>query len=385
MMKREFLLANLKNGFRIIPALLLLTAAFTKISNPLAFANELDDYNLPLGIDLKTIATLFLPFLESFLGIFLLCTARRWVSVAAIFLLTVFSAGILWGLPDGYLQKCGCLGPENLSPAIALLKNGVVIALLITALVQKKGENKFGNNWGALSLILGGVMPSITPLLLLFAAVGLSALWQGKKQVVYSGIGLLFGLGYHLLSLPLLLLPVVAFLFYILPLTGKRESRLAPFMISTIVLGVTFFHLIYPPPSSSVNILLYPGQIWSEQVCLIDSIQKDNQGRSIIIFLDPDCEECRLWLPMMKSIARRKNLPPVTGITTQTEEKIRAYQKRENISFPILPTDLENYENFVKRTPLMIVLKSDTISHVFSQGTLPPPDILEKELAKDDE
>ena len=367
----------------IPPALLFIAAALSKAADPIAFLYELADYGFNLPMDFEALLALLLPPLEGLLGVTLLFGRNRWAALGAILLLLIFSVGIITGLPDGYLQRCGCLGPENLAPGITIAKNLLAIILLAAGF---KGNPRWARNrnyWGSFAFVAAACWADVSLLLMIYGLGALLAALDGKKHLPLYLIGLGLGWCFYLFELPLLLLPCLGTFYYLIKIESNPYIMRTAILVCFSLLVITFTNLVQPPSPEAEPPFFQTGQPWPQQLIPSYQLPADRENRTLVVLLSPDCDACRLWLPLAASISQRSELPPLVGLAPESPEKIRAYRRRETISFPILSVDSRIFDRAVERTPLLVFVEHDTVHRVFTEGRLPPPSSI-KEIVFDE-
>jgi hypothetical protein len=374
-------LAPLKLILQRLPAFLLITAAFAKAVNPTGFLYELSDYDLPLPLDLELGLVLLLPFIEVLLGMMILLRPSRLAVMAAIVLLLVFSLSIVLGLPGGYLQKCGCLGAENLDPVLALLKNGTALLFLVLSLKFSCRQPVRLNIWGSLALVAGAFcQESLLISVIVFVVTGWAIKEKGWKiflVLLGFGVGLCFGY----LHLPLLLLPLLAMAFSFIEADSLRKLRAPVLSVSFILLLITGWHLILPrQPQHSFRFQLE--QPIPDQLISSADITENDEGWTLVALLAPECDLCRLWLPEVISLGRREGLPPLVGVAPGSRIKVKTFSQREQIPFPVFPVAASVFESFVEETPQLLLVKSGTLRYAFPDGRLPRASQIENILTE---
>lgn len=374
---------QLINSFTILPALLLISAAIAKAIDPSGFLFELADYDFSLPIDFEAGLALGLPVIEMMLGMLLLTGRSRRVIIAAMLLLLVFSSSILIGLPNGYLQRCGCLGAENLNPVFALMKNVVALLFLTLSLKYNREADRRWNVWGALAMIAGAFSLE-NPFILFIPAVALIVIVLiGGKPFFLVLLGLGLGLGFRYLHIPLLLLPILA-TFYAFIHVERVPGRIAiSLLVSFALLIITAGQLVFPsPPQSSSRFHL--NEPWPDQLIAIADLPVDDDGRSLVVMINPDCDLCRLWLPVAKSLAHPSGLPPLVGLAPGNPIRNEAFCQRERIVFPVLSIAPAIFERYAENTPLLLLIESGILRHAFPEGRLPTTAQIEKVLHDND-
>jgi hypothetical protein len=223
---------HLRSLFQALPALTLITAAIAKTGDPFAFLYELADYEFSLPIDLEAALGLLLPGIEAFLGLWLLFKRSHAAILSCIAVFIMFTLGIIFGLPEGYLQTCGCLGAEDLRPGYAIGKNIILLGFLLWSLRVKSEHEKARNPWGAVALVAGGVFTANLVFFLLWGIAALLALRDQLKHAAAFLVGFAIGLYLNWMYLPVILLPFLGALFYLPRFETSKRS-----MVPVLVLG----------------------------------------------------------------------------------------------------------------------------------------------------
>ncbi len=358
------------------PALLLITAALAKATTPLSFLYELSNYNFNLPLLGEASLALFLPGLELFLGLSLLLNPNRWAALIAILLLTLFSTGILVGLPSGYLQHCGCMGPEKLAPFFALLKNGVALLLLILGFFSYKFRVERCNPWAALGLVIGGAWTGFTTLIFILLGLVFSLKIATKARMAYP-LGVLLGIFLYLTGFPLLTMLAAAMVLYFFPVDSSKSTPAVPISFTLVMLVLTSLFFINAPPPESAPRLLRLGEPLAPDLKVPETLHQGFPDQYLLLYLRPDCEDCRAWLPAAISLGQRSTLPPVFGVIPQTTVSLEQYRQRESLSFPLFAVKNSVFNWAVRRTPFLVWVQRDTVKMIFKEGSLPRASELE--------
>ncbi|TKJ39965.1 hypothetical protein CEE37_09520 [candidate division LCP-89 bacterium B3_LCP] len=369
----------------VLPALFFITAALSKAVHPFVFLSEFDNYSLIKSLDIKAVVVLIIPAVEMFLGLSLCLKKSYFAPVLLIVLLLTFSLSIFLGLPLGYLERCGCLGSEELSPAFALVKNLILILLLILAVTFRKNIPERRNPWGAFTFILGGVLGGNLYLLALLIAPVIIISKCKQKHILSLIGGLILGIIFHHLQITLLILPFAACLYYLILVIQAPGHKLQPIVISILVLMITGFYLLYPATPSTSKTIFKSGATLPDYFIHEKQSQSPGSDKKLVLLLSPDCQTCQLWLPVAQSISQRKNLPVLVGYAPQSQTKLDRYRNEENLSIPVFSANAMLFEENVNRTPLLLYLEGDTVRHVFEEGRLPSIGKLEEALNEYDE
>jgi len=123
---------------RILPGGMLLIAGFSKAVGPAEeFAALLEAYRLFPSFALKPMS-LGLPFLEMWVGLFLICGyGLRWSAGAAVGFYASFVVSLLFTFLRGIdLVSCGCFGMWGQVPPAVTLGIDVVMLVLCAGLVR---------------------------------------------------------------------------------------------------------------------------------------------------------------------------------------------------------------------------------------------------------
>ncbi|RJP74108.1 MAG: hypothetical protein C4524_13485 [Candidatus Zixiibacteriota bacterium] len=358
------------------PALLLISASLAKFSQPLPFLAELANYGLNLPALLEGLLALALPALEMALGLALLLGLRRGAALGSLALLAAFTLGIILALPAGYLHRCGCLGPEAVNPELALVKNAAALLLLGAGFLPSRRSAPPGNPSGAFALVAGGVWggPLVLPLWLL--ALGLAA-HRGRDHLLAFLAGLALGLGLRLAGFPLLTLVAAGTAVYFFSPRPALRSARAALPLGAAVLILTTAGFLWPSAPAAEPPLLRTGQPWPPE--LTDSPAPSRGGR-LYLLLQPDCEECRDWLPQAAALARLPETPPLHGLIPRGSLSPAQYAARENLPFPVRAVDSRAFAPAARRTPLLVWVRDDTVRHIFPEGSLPPASSLRERM-----
>ncbi len=111
-------------------------AAIAKIANPMAFAEQVDNYRL-LPYFLVTLVAAILPWLELFCGLLLI--VGKWLPGAALILLAlnlIFLIAIISALAKGLDISCGCFSVSGEGTRIGIKKliENVLLSLVTMAI-----------------------------------------------------------------------------------------------------------------------------------------------------------------------------------------------------------------------------------------------------------
>ncbi|MFZ0391916.1 MAG: MauE/DoxX family redox-associated membrane protein [Calditrichia bacterium] len=140
--RRKWLLFLLK----IILALLFFMAAVSKLKEPAAFAQNIENYKIFGGVLSRWIAV-WVPFLEILLGLLLI--SGRWTAEAlllTLLLYLVFDAMILQAFLRGLDVTCGCFGNTHQTPigGLKILENTILTLLAVSAFILYRKQVKKG-------------------------------------------------------------------------------------------------------------------------------------------------------------------------------------------------------------------------------------------------
>ncbi len=352
-------------------ALLFIAAALVKSQEPLAFLLEISNYGFRLPPALEALLALLLPGAEMALGCLLLFGNSRAAAALSIAMLALFSIGIFAALPAGYLHHCGCLGPEKLNPTLALIKNGIAMALLIIGFLPFGRRAGKTNSWGALGIVMGGTLsnPAAAGLLIL---CGFLSSTSGRRAFFALLIGLALGFSLKLTGFPMISLIVVGSILYFFEVAEERRPIAWRAMICTVmVTAICWLGLAYPTAPRFPRSVLRPGQSLPSSLIFGEPMAKDEKGRSLLLFLQPDCDECRDWLPMAVAMARRPGLPPLTGIVPGIAINAEAFREKEELPFDVGAVDVLHFNRMVRRTPLLVLAESGKVTRIFTEGSMP--------------
>jgi uncharacterized membrane protein YphA (DoxX/SURF4 family) len=119
--------------WRLMVGGILIYAGFMKAIGPTAeFAAIIAAYKI-LPAALVTPLSIALPYIEMWVGLFVLagfCT--RQAAIAAVVLFSVFFLALASALVRGIdLASCGCFGPDALSPRYTIIMDVVLLALSV--------------------------------------------------------------------------------------------------------------------------------------------------------------------------------------------------------------------------------------------------------------
>lgn len=367
-------LTSLKPFLRILwvpPALFFIAAALPKAANPLAFLIDLADYSIPASLDGEALLVLLLPSLEILLGMLLLFGGVRWVPIAALTTLILFTAAIALGLPHGYLRHCGCLGPENWSPAWALIKNAILILCLI---LGSRGSPQFAvrrNPWGAFAVVAAGSSTGAPILLPFFALGAILTAFAGVRHFSLYLLGLVAGLTFYALHIPILIVVLVGTAYSLWRVKSPANAVQSSLTMSFGLFFVVILQIAMPPPPKIPGPLLNAGEPWPASLIQSAELPANENGESMVVLLSPECDLCRLWIPTIKAMSRRRDLPPLVGLAPESRQELDSFLRRENLPFLLLPCDAQDFSRAAERTPRLIFVKRDTIRYVFPEGRLP--------------
>ncbi len=362
--------AHFKHFFWVPPALLLISAALSKSFFPLPFLSELANYGFNLSPLSEAALALLLPALEMSLGALLLFRRSTGSAVAALILLSAFTLVIIFALPAGYLHSCGCLGPEKLEPELALAKNGLALILLLIGFLPWRRTLKVGNPWGALAVILGGNWLG-TQTLVLYALVGLIAALIGRRSLILYLAGLLLGVALHLLGFPALSLIAAALVLFLLSSDSSQVSSITPLVMGSIILLLTIFRFLYASAPSAEPLLLTENRPWPHEISRAFPDSLNAAPGRLVIFLRPDCDDCRDWLATAIALSRPPGLPSLVGIIPRAGQSPEEYRRLENLPFEIYQIAPQIFAQTARRTPLLVYVEADTVQHIFPEGTIP--------------
>jgi len=367
---------QLNRAFWIPPALLLIAASLSKSSQPIQFLYELSNYGFHLPLGLEALLAILLPALEMLLGSFLLLCLSSRAAVGSLALLLIFSGGIIAALPAGYLHRCGCLGPEKLDPSLALIKNACALLLLLIGFLPVRQKLEENNPWGALGVIIGAAAVNIE-MLFFGVLVAIMAIWHGKAHIFAYLLGILLGVILHYAGFPLLAILAAATVVYFLRVKKASGGIAAPIWITALILCLTAFNFANPPgpkpPPASIKV----GKPLPMDLHVAQPFPRNDRRQSLIVFLQPDCDECKDWLPLATAIWRLQSLPPLVGLAPGTADDLEAYRQKENIPFDIYPMSAKTFNRAARRTPLLILVEADTVRRIFPEGNLPSPSFIE--------
>jgi uncharacterized membrane protein YphA (DoxX/SURF4 family) len=119
---------------------ILVYAGFMKAVGPSAeFAAVIAAYKI-LPVAAVTPMSIGLPYLEMWIGLFVLCGFyTRQASIAAMILVGSFSLALLSTLLRGIdLTSCGCFGADSLSPRYTIILDVILLALAIVSYRESK-------------------------------------------------------------------------------------------------------------------------------------------------------------------------------------------------------------------------------------------------------
>ncbi|HEX7343380.1 MAG TPA: MauE/DoxX family redox-associated membrane protein [bacterium] len=351
--------------------MLFITAALAKSQEPLAFLLEISNYGFRLPPALEALLALLLPGAEMLLGCLLLFGNSRAAAALSIAMLALFSIGIFAALPAGYLHRCGCLGPERLDPTLALIKNGIAMALLVFGFLPFGRRAGKTNPWGALGIVMGGTLsnPAAAGLLIL---CGFLSSTSGRRAFFALLIGLALGFFLKLTGFPVISLIVLGSVLYFFAVAEERQTGVWRAMAcAAIITAICWVGFAYPTAPRFLRPVLGAGQSLPPSLSFSEPMAKDEKGSSLLLFLQPDCDECRDWLPMAAAMARRPGLPPLTGIVPGMAVNAEAFREKEELPFDVRAVDVFDFNRMVRRTPLLILAESGKVTRIFTEGSMP--------------
>lgn len=130
---------NRRNIFflvRIILGIVFLISSYSKLKNPIGFAQAIENYKI-FGALLSRWGAIFIPALEFILAILLI--TGRWMKETFIItaaLFTIFDVMIIQAYLRGLDISCGCFGSSHSPIDIwKFVENGIFTALAITGLI----------------------------------------------------------------------------------------------------------------------------------------------------------------------------------------------------------------------------------------------------------
>ena len=130
---------NRRNIFflvRIILGIVFLISSYSKLKNPIGFAQAIENYKI-FGALLSRWGAIFIPALEFILAILLI--TGRWMKETFIItaaLFTIFDVMIIQAYLRGLDISCGCFGSSHSPIDIwKFVENGMFTALAITGLI----------------------------------------------------------------------------------------------------------------------------------------------------------------------------------------------------------------------------------------------------------
>lgn len=129
--------------FRLFLAAVFGLAGFAKLADPAGSRRAVEGFGVPSS--LSGIAGVALPLVEIAVAVSLLFTSSAWFgSVGAMFLLTIFSAGIFYQMAKGNAPDCHCFGQIHSEPVgiSSLIRN--IVFLVPAAVLFSKGQNGQG-------------------------------------------------------------------------------------------------------------------------------------------------------------------------------------------------------------------------------------------------
>lgn len=121
---------------RIILGIVFLISSYSKLKNPIGFAQAIENYKI-FGALLSRWGAIFIPALEFILAILLI--TGRWMKETFIItaaLFTIFDVMIIQAYLRGLDISCGCFGSSHSPIDIwKFVENGIFTALAITGLI----------------------------------------------------------------------------------------------------------------------------------------------------------------------------------------------------------------------------------------------------------
>ena len=185
--------------------LVFVAGALLKAADVNLFIVQISYYGVVGGHWHQELSALGALWIETALGAALLlgCRLRGLTFLSVLALLVVFSVLITYGWVYRDLEDCGCFGPIEMSPAVSLVKNGVLAILCLLAwLGLRKSAPPFTWNrpklsFAAKTVICAGVATGMT----LFARAHVEAIIEpGEEarpfaQFVFEAEGVHYDLG----------------------------------------------------------------------------------------------------------------------------------------------------------------------------------------------
>ena len=86
-------------------------------------------------------------------------------------------------------------------------------------------------------------------------------------------------------------------------------------------------------------------------------------GEKIVIFLSPQCPQCKKWLNVLKVVHYRDDLPEVTGaIALKTIEGGQKFVDSYGLNFPVVALEEKQYDKLaIMVVPTAVLIKDGII------------------------
>ncbi|MEO0837785.1 MAG: MauE/DoxX family redox-associated membrane protein [Cyanobacteria bacterium J06643_5] len=117
---------------------------------------------------------------------------------------------------------------------------------------------------------------------------------------------------------------------------------------------------------------LRANRLWKPEWLGEDSNSKLMSGEKIVIFLSPQCPQCKKWLNVLKVVHYRDDLPEVTGAIAITKiEQGQQFVDSYGLNFPVLVLDQKQYDKLAIMVVPTAVLLEDGIIKEKWVGLIP--------------
>ncbi|MEH1815622.1 MAG: MauE/DoxX family redox-associated membrane protein [Nostoc sp.] len=95
-----------------------------------------------------------------------------------------------------------------------------------------------------------------------------------------------------------------------------------------------------------------------------------SQGSKIVVFLSPECPQCKNWLKILRLVHYRADLPEVVGVVNCNVEAAKDYAKSYNLNFSIVVIKPFLFNKLAMAVPTAVVLENGVIKEKWV-GTMP--------------
>lgn len=139
-MKLNILPQVLTSVFKLIIGFVFIYAAIGKIAEPQAFAKEILNYKI-VGVEIARAISIFLPWVEAIIGIFLIFGIRSQTSaLISTILLLLFNFLVLSAMIRGLNINCGCFAHHvEYVGWKKVIENSVLILISIFVFINPQG------------------------------------------------------------------------------------------------------------------------------------------------------------------------------------------------------------------------------------------------------